>query len=71
MLRHDLAAEGGNGVLDQLIAVVKIHGLSHAVDDLESLGKCDLEAVRDCRGMDSLGEEVLTGSEKGAGHNDD
>ena len=45
VLRHNLRAERGNSVLDELITVVQINRLGHTVDNFESLSQGNLEAV--------------------------
>ena len=70
MLRHNLRAERGDGVLNELLTIVQINRLSHAVDNFESLSQGNLETIGDSRGMDTLSQEVLASLEEGSGNYD-
>jgi hypothetical protein len=71
VLRHNLRAEGGDGILNELLTIVQIDRLSHAVDNFESLSQGNLETIGDSRGMNTLSQEVLASLEEGSGNNDD
>ena len=70
VLRDDLAAQGCDSILNKLFSVVKIHWLRHVVNNFDGLDKCYLEAVRDGGGVNALSEELLTGLEERASHDD-
>jgi hypothetical protein len=56
--------------LNQLIAVVKVNGDGHVVNDFVGLVKGNLETIRDGGRVDTLGEQLLGGAQKGSSNND-